>query len=91
MTKQTPMDLAEAASRSVAGELRAELARQRRTAADLALVLGTTPHTAGKRLNGQSPFTIVELAQATAWLGVSLHALVERAEAQAAVPDSAVA
>lgn len=54
----------------VASEVRAELARQRRTAGDLATVLGMTPHTAGRRLNGEVPFDVVELVQIGLWLGI---------------------
>lgn len=80
MTKQTTTEAAEAASRAVADEVRVEMARQRKTAADLALVLGVTQHTAGKRLNGQSSFTFAELAAAAEWLGLTVSALAARAE-----------
>ena len=80
MTKQTAAEAAEAASRAVADEVRVEMARQRKTAADLAPVLGITQHTAGKRLNGQSSFTYSELAAAAQWLGLTVSVLAARAE-----------
>jgi hypothetical protein len=54
----------------VASEVRAELARQRKTATDMAAVLYMTGHTAGRRLNGDVPFDVVELVALGAWLGV---------------------
>lgn len=63
----------QAAAARVAGEVRAELARQRKTAADLATALGMTPHTAGRRLAGEVPFDVVELVQVALWLGVSVE------------------
>lgn len=56
----------------VAGEVRAELARQKRTAGDLAAALDMTAHTIGRRLNGEVPFDVFELARAAIWLGVPL-------------------
>lgn len=56
----------------VAGEVRAELARQRKSASDLAAALGITPHTAGRRLSGETPFDVVELARVATWLGVAM-------------------
>lgn len=76
MTKQTPADVV---TNLVAADLRAELARQRRTAADLAQVLNVTPHTVGRRLNGDVPFSMYELVLATRWLGIDLTDLISRA------------
>ncbi|MBO3663696.1 hypothetical protein [Microbacterium stercoris] len=81
MTKQTPADEVTAI---VAADLRAELARQRRTAADLAHALDVTPHTVGRRLNGDVPFSMYELVLATRWLGIDLTDLVSRATQRAA-------
>lgn len=67
------------AARRFADEVRAELARQRRTAAELALAVGITQHTIGRRLNGVTPFNAVEMALAARFLGVSLPVLWERA------------
>ena len=58
------------AAEVVASEVRAELARQHRTAGDLASVLQITPHTAGRRLRGEIPFDVIELVQIGLWLGV---------------------
>lgn len=54
----------------VASEVRAELARRRKTAGELAAVLGMTPHTAGRRLNGEVPFDVVELVAIGLWLEI---------------------
>ncbi|MCC4906927.1 helix-turn-helix transcriptional regulator [Microbacterium sp. cx-59] len=67
------------ASQRLAGEMRAELARQKRTASDLAAALGITPHTVGRRLNGDVPFNMIELATACRWLGIDLTEFVGRA------------
>ena len=64
----------------VAGEVRAEMARQKRTARELAAVVGISEHTAGRRLNGETPFNIVELAAACRWLGISIAGVLRRAE-----------
>jgi transcriptional regulator with XRE-family HTH domain len=77
MTKQTPDDLA--ASR-VADEVRAELARQRRTASELAESLGVGAHTIGRRLSGETPFNVIELARVARFLGTTATDLVTRAE-----------
>ena len=77
MTKQTPED---AFAVSIADEIRAELARQRKTAADLAIVLGITQHTMGRRLNGQTPFNMIEMSRVAAFLGTSIQTILDRAE-----------
>lgn len=64
----------------VADEVRAELARQRKTAADLAAALGIGQHTVGSRLKGSVPFTVPELMLAASWLGITVGELVVRAE-----------
>jgi hypothetical protein len=61
-----------AAALRVATEVRAELARQRKTAIDLGEALGMTPHTAGRRLAGEVPFDVIELVQVSLWLGVPI-------------------
>ncbi|WP_136056301.1 helix-turn-helix transcriptional regulator [Microbacterium sp. K24] len=68
-------------ARRFADEVRAELARQRRTFAELALALGTTPQTVGRRLNGDTPFNAIEMALAARFLGIGLPVLWERATA----------
>lgn len=64
-----------AAAEKVAREVRAELARQKRTAAQLAAVIGVTAHTAGRRLSGATPFNVVELGAIAEWLGVEPYRL----------------
>jgi len=58
------------AAEVVASEVRAELARQQKTAGDLAVALGMTAHTAGRRLRGEVPFDVIELTQIGIWLGI---------------------
>lgn len=81
----------EAVGLAIAAEVRAELAVQRRTANDLALALGVTAHTIGRRLAGASPFNVIEMALAAQWLGMTPDALVRRAEERMARADKAVA
>lgn len=76
MPNQTPQDVT---ATQIADEVRAEMARQRKTAADLAGVIGVTQHTAGRRLSGAIPFDVVELARVAAWLGVGTADLIARA------------
>lgn len=63
------------AARSFAGNVRAEMARQNRTAAQLASVLGVTAHTAGRRLAGKVNFSAAEVVTIAAWLRVTPTAL----------------
>lgn len=60
------------------------MARQRKTATGLALVLGITQHTVGRRLNGATPFNSIELMMTASWLGLTLSEIVRRAEADLA-------
>lgn len=69
--------------RALAAELRAELAVQRRTASDMAGVLGIAPHTIGRRLAGKSSFSVIEMATAAEWLGMTPEVLARRAERRA--------
>lgn len=62
-------------AQGVAAQVRAELARRGHTAGDLATMLGTTPHTVGRRLNGRVSFTAVEIMQIAAWLDIDVAAL----------------
>lgn len=63
----------------LADEVRGELARQRRSASDLAAELNISQHTIGRRLSGATPFNAFELVVVSAFLGLSLTALTERA------------
>lgn len=60
----------------VAAEVRAQMARKKRTGVDLAKHLGMAQPTISKRLNGDTPFTVAELAEVAAWLEVPFTALV---------------
>lgn len=71
------------AARRFADEVRAELARQRRTAAELAAAVGITQHTIGRRLSGSKPFNAVEMVMAARFLAISLSVLWERAASTA--------
>lgn len=62
-------------ARSVANEVRAELARQRKTQQELATTLGVNAHTAARRIRGEVPFDVVELEVIAAWLGVPVAQL----------------
>lgn len=59
----------------VAAEIRAEMAKQRKSTADLALVLGVHKETARGRRRGDSPFTLPELEKVALWLDVPIGAL----------------
>lgn len=64
----------------VAINARAEMAAQKRTAVDLAAVLGIGHRAALRRVNGEQEFTLGELAKTAAWLEVPVSALMaERA------------
>ena len=64
---------------AVASDVRAEMARQRKTQAELATVLGVTAHTVGRRLSGDVPFNVIELVQIGLWLGVEPRRFIARA------------
>ncbi len=66
-------------ARRFADEVRGELARQRRTAAELALAIGVTQQTIGRRLSGATPFNAIEMAHVAGFLDVGLPTLWERA------------
>lgn len=72
----------------IAGEVRAGLARKYQTRsqlaearAQLAEVLGLSLGTVRSRLAGKTPFTILELAQISIWLGIPVERLVVRSVA----------
>lgn len=56
---------------AIAAEVRAELARQNKTVADLGDVLGVTRQSMHLRLSGQQPFRGEELVLIARYLGVS--------------------
>ncbi|WP_336630643.1 MULTISPECIES: helix-turn-helix domain-containing protein [unclassified Microbacterium] len=79
---------AAATSAALADEIRVEMARQRRTGHELAVVLGITAHTAGRRLSGATPFDVVELARVGRWLAVDPATLLTRARERSRGQDS---
>ncbi|MGI6878781.1 helix-turn-helix domain-containing protein [Microbacterium sp. gxy059] len=56
------------------------MARKRHSARELSDVIGVAEHTAGRRLNGQTPFNAIEMARIAKWLGTSVAELTARAE-----------
>lgn len=64
----------------VAEEIRAELARQKKTQASLCLATGMNKNTLHARLIGLRPFYLDELEAISSFLGVPLIALLERTE-----------
>ena len=73
------MDKIPTAGQRVAGEIRAELARQRRTQTDLAAELGLSQPSVSQRLSGQVPMTVDEVARIADWRGVPVSVLVDAA------------
>ncbi|WP_460850748.1 helix-turn-helix domain-containing protein [Nocardioides montaniterrae] len=59
-----------------ADAVRAELARKRRTQAELAAALDMTPTSLGKRLSGKVDFTIPEIVAASVYLGVPISTFI---------------
>jgi transcriptional regulator with XRE-family HTH domain len=59
----------------VAAEVRAQMARQRKTQGDLAEALGISEHTAGRRMRALVPFDVVELERIALWLDVPVATL----------------
>jgi hypothetical protein len=57
---------------AIAAEVRAELARQQKTAPDLAALLRVTRQSAYLRLRGKQPFRGEELVMIAEWLGVAV-------------------
>lgn len=65
----------ESLSEQVAGSVRAELARRRLGAADIAPALGIDVRSAQRRLSGHTPFAIDEVAAVAAFLGTPVGTL----------------
>jgi transcriptional regulator with XRE-family HTH domain len=63
----------------VADNIRAELARRRKTQSDLAILLGITHQAMSRRMCGQVSFRDRELAQIADHLGVDINLLFEAA------------
>jgi transcriptional regulator with XRE-family HTH domain len=65
--------MSEVITASVAAEVRAELARQRRPQRDLAEAIGLSQQAASRRLCGEVPFDIAELAKVAELLRVPIE------------------
>ena len=57
-------------SQTAAGALRAEMARQQKTSAELAQHIGKSTGYVSARMNCRRDFTLTEIEEAAAWLGV---------------------
>lgn len=68
----------------LAAELRAEMARQRRTLTWLADQVGMTQSTLGRKLRGEYPFDVTELDMVTAALGIRASELWSRIDTEVA-------
>lgn len=67
-------------SERLAGEIRAELGRQRKTVRDLAKHLHMSEVTLWRRMTGVSEFRLDELASVADFFGLSVPELTERTE-----------
>ncbi len=65
-------------SDAVVSEIRAEMARQRKNQAELAIVIGVTPPGASRRMRGDTPLDVAELKLITDWLGMTVPDLLAR-------------
>lgn len=63
----------------IAAEVRAEIARQRKTVQGLAVVLGSSQSTASRRYLGEVPFDMCEMFDVADWLGVTVTEFDRRA------------
>jgi transcriptional regulator with XRE-family HTH domain len=70
----------EGRSRQVAGEVRAVLARRQISGKQLASQLGMSQFAISRRLRGETPFSIDELAASAEFLGVPLTELLPSSE-----------
>lgn len=77
------MDATPLANR-VAGAIRAEMAWQKKTGVALAKYLDVAQPTASRRLNGETPFDLVEFEKVADWLGLTPAELLARAEREVA-------
>jgi len=66
---------------AIAGEIRAELARQNLTYTALAAATGIRPSTLTRRLRGDKPFKLEEALSIAQFLGLKLSELTERTDA----------
>lgn len=56
-----------------AGEIRAEMARQKRTGVELAQLLKCSQQSVSRRLSAETSIDLDELAQIADWLGVDIR------------------
>lgn len=63
-------------STAFSAEIRAFLARYRKTATDLALEVGVSEATIYRRLNEDSPWPLDEAIKAARWAGISIESLI---------------
>lgn len=68
----------------LAGEVRAEMARQGLTVATVAQGADISPASLSRRLNGSSEFTVAEMFRVAGFLGMTLSDLLRRAESAGA-------
>ena len=67
----------------IAGEIRAELGRQNRSARQLAVATGISPATLSRRLQGKKPFYLEELESIAQFLELPLSVFTARTEVDA--------
>ena len=67
----------------IAGEIRAELARQNKTASALSKATGISPATLSRRLRGDKPFFLEELEDIARFLDLPLSEITGRTEVAA--------
>lgn len=65
---------------SIAGAVRAELARKRKRFIEIAAVLGVSRATAYRRINGEEPFDVAELEKIAAYLEIDVQVIFNSAE-----------
>ena len=68
----------------LAGEVRAEMARQGVTAAKMSLSTDISRTSLSRKLNGRNEFTVAEMFRVSTCLGITLSDLLRRAESVAA-------
>jgi hypothetical protein len=61
----------------IAGNVRGELGRRKKSATDAAEVLNIHPQSMRARLNGDVPFTAQDIVRLAVWMGVSPAALID--------------
>jgi len=67
----------------IAAEVRAELARQKKTKASLSQATGISPDTLRRRLDGVRPFYMDELDSITRFFGIPLVEFISRTDVAA--------